>query len=125
MRKENTQHNAHQQQVAFYKKKGYLPCCAKCVEDDDKAVTHMLITNKYGEVNICNKYLKYVDSLNCYQLDHMGLIDTVPLKKSYFIERHEKPKSEAYYMDFKQYYIPPETEPDWNDGLESDDELDF
>ena len=69
--------------------------------------------------------VKYVDSLNPYELDHMGLIDLVPLKKSYFIERHEKPKSEAYYMDFKQYYIPPETEPDWNDGLESDDELDF
>ena len=98
-------------------KKGYLPCCKQCVENDDKAVTHVLITHKYGEVNICNKYLKYINSLNCFEMDHMSLIDTCPLE-TYFIERHENPESEHYYMDFKNYYIPPKIDPDWNEGLE-------
>ena len=106
-------------------KLGYEPNCEKCAKNDDTTVMNLLITNKYGEAVICNKYMKYIDDLESYQCDVMGLIDVVPLKHSYFIEYHENPESQHYYMDFKNYYIPPENDPDWNDGLESDDELDF
>ena len=99
--------------------KGYSSYCEKCVENDDTAVTHVLITHKYGEVKICNKYLKYINSLNCFEMDHMGLIDTCPLE-TLFIERHENPEYEHYYMDIKNYYIPPKIDPDWYDVLEEE-----
>ena len=118
-------------------KLGYEPICDQCAKTDDSAVMNLLVTHKYGEAVICNKYMKYIDDLKPNQYDVMGLIDVVPLEHSYFIENHENPESQHYFMDFKNYYIPPENDPDWNDGLESendpdwndglesDDELDF
>ena len=93
-------------------KLGYEPNCEKCAKNDDTAVMNLLITQKYGEQRICNKYLKFIDSLNAHELDYMGLIDTNILDDSYFIECHENPESQHYFRDLKDYYRP-ETDPEY------------
>ena len=95
-------------------KLGYEPICDHCVETDDSAVMNLLVTHKYGKAAICNKYLKYLDTLKPFQFNLMGMIDITPLKHSYFIETHENPESQHYFIDSEQYYIPPEYELGWN-----------
>ena len=91
-------------------KDGYLPYCCDCRAEEETAINYRLITRKYGEVDICNKYAKYIDGLNDYEMEYMGFIDLEMMRRTVFIERHEKPESEWYYMDYKELYIPPNCE---------------
>ena len=93
-------------------KLGYEAICDDCIEQNDNAVTTLLITHKYGEVPICNKYRNYIGGFKAHQDDFMGLIDIVPLD-DYFIDCHENPESYHYYQDYRNYHIM-ENEPEYD-----------
>ena len=84
--------------VFFPTKDGYLPYCEYCIDEEDEAVTQTLVSDKYGEIDICNKYAEYIYRVPIHEREELYMIDMVYDETS-FVERHEDPESQWYYMN--------------------------
>ena len=73
-----------------------IPCCLFCACDEDTIVSHKLITHKYGEVEICNEYVKYLLQFDKEYHHKIGMICIIPIIGRSILKRYEYPKSEWY-----------------------------